>query len=101
MDCEDLDEQKFSYMMVHTFHRSAAHRDQILGVFKAMKESRIESAEAKKCILAIFKRSKSMQATKDFLMELQVSIEKEMKALDEYFGDENSMLHLVLEMLKV
>lgn len=99
--CEDLDEQKFSYMMIYTFQQSPKNRDRIQGIFKAMKENQTSSLEMKKYVVSQLESSGSLKATKELLLSWQTSITEEIEALEKIFETRNPTLHLLIETLRV
>lgn len=101
---EDLDEQKFSYMIVHMYQRYPEARDKVEGVFKAMQQSGISQVAAdtsKRYILSILDETGSTTATKALLLKWHDEIREEIGALETHFGIDNALLRLLVETLRV
>lgn len=102
---EDLDERKFSYMMVHMYQRHPGARDKVEGVFKAMQQHgglpQVAADTSKKYILSVLEQSGSIAATKALLTRWHDEIMEEIGALEEHFGVENGVLRLLVETLRV
>lgn len=101
---EDLDEQKFSYMIVHMYQRYPEARDKVEGVFKAMQQSNISEVAvdmSKKFILSILNETGSIAATKALLSKWHDEITEEIGALETHFGIDNALLRLLVETLRI
>jgi ophiobolin F synthase len=101
---EDLDEQKFSYMIVHMYQKYPEARDKVEGVFKAMKQngtSQIATDTSKKYILSILNETGSIATTKALLIKWHDEIMEEISALEKHFGAENASLRLMVETLRI
>lgn len=102
--CEDLDEQKLSYVLAHAYRRSPESRVQIEGVFKAMRlpgQPPEVRAQAKMFILSLIEKAGSLEATRLLLVRWQDELSAEVRRLEAIFGIRNSMLHLLVETLKI
>ncbi|KAK7726171.1 hypothetical protein SLS63_007685 [Diaporthe eres] len=101
---EDLDERKFSYMIVHMYQRYPEARDKVEGVFKTMKQGGLPQVAAdtsKKYILSVLEESGSIAATKELLTRWHDEIMEEIGTLEAHFGVDNGVLRLLVETLRV
>lgn len=104
---EDLDEGKFSFALIHAL-RAVESEPKFAGdamqlrafLMKRRLEGKL-SNEAKCEMLAIMKKTESLEFTLDILRELHGELQKEVGRLEEKFGEENFSLRVMLEMLKV
>ncbi|TLD27232.1 hypothetical protein PspLS_04944 [Pyricularia sp. CBS 133598] len=94
---EDLDEQKFSYLLVHLAHSRPDLMVQVEGIFKAMRDGRTENAETKKYLVSLLYKSGAVEATKELLVRWQDDIVKEIGVLEKHFGKPNPALRLLME----
>ncbi|KKY34254.1 putative geranylgeranyl pyrophosphate synthetase [Diaporthe ampelina] len=101
---EDLDERKFSYMIVHMYQRYPEARDKVEGIFKTMQQGGLPQVAAdtsKKYILSVLEESGSIAATKELLARWHDEILEEIGALEAHFGSGNAVLRLLVETLRV
>ena len=104
---EDLDEGKYSFTLIHCIQTLEADPDLVgdkMHLRAFLMKRRIEGKlgdEAKREVLAILRKTKSLEYTLGVLRELQSELDKEVKSLETKFGGENFSLRLLLEMLKV
>ncbi|KAF1979080.1 geranylgeranyl pyrophosphate synthetase [Bimuria novae-zelandiae CBS 107.79] len=101
---EDLDEQKYSYLIVHMYQRHPQARDKFEGIFKAMKQSAMPQVAAdtsKKYLLSILEETGSIAATKAMLIQWFDEIMEEIGALETHFGVDNMLLRLLVETLRI
>lgn len=104
---EDLDEGKFSFTLIHCF-RTVESEPKFAGdamqlrafLMKRRLEGKL-SNEAKREVVAIMKKTKSLEYTLGVLRELHGELQKEVGSLEAKFGEENFSLRVMLEMLKV
>ncbi|KAH7110377.1 geranylgeranyl pyrophosphate synthase [Dendryphion nanum] len=101
--CEDLDEGKFSYLIVHCLAHDALCGDQIIGLFRSrlLMPDQPLSREAKLHILECLEKTKSMDATLGLLQDLETQIEGAILKLEEDLGEPNFPLQLLLKSLTV
>lgn len=110
--CEDFDEGKMSYLVVHCATHSPACRDQILGIFRQHMLSRAQgnstgisgttmSVECKKQILACMEETLTLNSTLELLIQLENEIEREIRTIEDDSGVKNWTLHLLLKTLTV
>ncbi len=101
--CEDLDEGKFSYLIVHCLQHSTRCRNHILGIFRQHRMSPDQplSRECKLHILECLEETGTMQATWKLLNRLEAEIESAIERLEMTTGESNYMLHLLLKKLSV
>lgn len=104
---EDLDEGKYSFTLIHCVQTLESDPKFVgdgisLRAFltKRRSEGRL-SHEAKREVLTIMKKTKSLEYTLGVLRELHSDLESEVGRLESKFGEENFSLRLMLEMLKV
>ena len=98
---EDLDEQKFSYMLVYMAQKTPEMMDQVEGMFKAMKTGDANAFETKKFIVTLLHKSGSLEATRNLLLNWERDITSEIETLESEFGIPNSTLRLLMESLGV
>ncbi|RYO81434.1 hypothetical protein DL762_007106 [Monosporascus cannonballus] len=98
---EDLDEQKFSYLLVYMAHNRPDMMVQVEGMFKAMRNGEAEPMETKKFIVSLLHKSGAVEATRLLLLEWQESIMKEIQTLESQFGTPNPTLRLLMESLRI
>ncbi|KAL0940030.1 Fusicoccadiene synthase 1 [Colletotrichum truncatum] len=99
--CEDLDEQKFSYMMVYMSQKCPETMCQIEGMFKAVNNGIAEPMETKKFMVSLLHKSGSLDATKKLLMRWQDDIKNDIGILEGQFGLQNAGLRLLMESLSI
>lgn len=102
--CEDLDEGKFSYPVVHCLANCPEYRGHILGVFRqrpAVPPATASplSKETKAHLLGCLVRSGSLDHTLGCLREMERELELEIDALERLTGEANPMLRLCLARL--
>ena len=104
---EDLDEGKYSFSLIHCIQTLESDPKFVgdgmsLRAFltKRRSEGRL-SHEAKREVLTIMKKTKSLEYTLAVLRELHNDLESEVGHLESKYGEENFSLRLMLEMLKV
>lgn len=101
---EDLDEQKFSFPIVHLYQRYPVARDKVEGVFKAMKQSampQVATDTSKRYLLTILEETGSIKATKTLLTKWFDEITAEIGTLEKHFGADNMLLRLLVETLRI
>ncbi|KAK5938994.1 hypothetical protein PMZ80_008301 [Knufia obscura] len=98
--CEDLDEGKFSFPLVHAL-RSGKQNMQLHALLQSRRENSGLSKEAKMLVLKELDTSGSMDYTKQRLCDMQKQIEKETGRLERQAGSENWIMRLLLHKLKV
>ncbi|KAK2016512.1 terpenoid synthase [Colletotrichum eremochloae] len=101
---EDLDEQKFSYILVHMYARNPEARDKVEGVFKAarqMGKEKHDGIQWKRYILGLLEESGALNATRQVLVEWHKEMMAEIGELEREFGAGNGMLRLLVEMLRI
>ncbi|KAJ9306175.1 hypothetical protein DTO217A2_4291 [Paecilomyces variotii] len=104
---EDLDEGKFSFTLIYSLQavesepRFAGDAMQLRAFLMKRRLDGKLSNEAKREVLAIMKKTKSLEYTLSVLRELHDELQKEVGRLEDKFGEENFLLRVMLEMLKV
>lgn len=102
--CEDLDEQKFSYILARVYRSSPGTRDNIEGLFNAMKQLKSTPHalhETKRYILSLIESTGALEATRRLLLQWQEELSGEITGLESLFGSENPTLRLLIETLKI
>ncbi|KAK5994813.1 Bifunctional sesterterpene synthase astC [Cladobotryum mycophilum] len=104
--CEDLDEGKFSYPIVHCLLNSPIHKSHILGIFRQRPtalgaDPKPLSVESKNHILACLEESGALKATIEYVNELEADIDAEIRRLEKLTGEENTLLRLLLKKLSL
>ena len=99
--CEDFDEGKLSYLVVHAWAQSSSYRDHVLGLFRSHSTTDVMTVEGKRYILFCLEEVGSLRATKELLGSLEDGISEEIGKLEEWFGEENPMLRLLVASLSV
>lgn len=102
--CEDLDEGKFSYPVVHCLANCPEYRGHILGVFRQRPAvppvvATPLSRETKAHLVGCLVRSGSLDHTLDCVREMERELELEIDALERLTGEANPMLRLCLARL--
>ncbi|KAI8623120.1 geranylgeranyl pyrophosphate synthase [Xylariaceae sp. FL1651] len=104
---EDLDEGKYSFTLIHciqTLEAGSSQAGNAMQLRALLVKRRFEGklgTEAKLEILAMMKKTKSLEYTLDILRELHSRLEKEVQNLEMKFGRENFQLGVLLKMLHV
>ncbi|KAH0559591.1 hypothetical protein GP486_003894 [Trichoglossum hirsutum] len=104
--CEDLDEGKFSYPIVHCIEHCPNFKDQIIGLFRqrtlnSRPTSAMLSRESKMHILGCLTKSGAFEATKKKLQEIEAELETEITKIEDTTGETNPMMRLLLKKLTV
>ncbi|TDZ35923.1 Fusicoccadiene synthase [Colletotrichum spinosum] len=107
--CEDLDEGKFSYLVIHCLETSPRFRDRVMGLFRQRAGTASASSGptpmmpsvAKVQIIEYLHEAGSFDACWRLLVRLEDDIEGEIRRLEEATGEENPQMHLLLKLLSV
>lgn len=100
--CEDLDEGKFSYLIIHCLENSPKFRDRIMGLFRQRNGcSGPMPSVGKVQIIEYLQETGSFEACWELLNRMEDEIESEIKRLEEVTGEENPQIHLLLKLLSV
>ena len=104
--CEDLDEGKFSYPIVHCLESHPEFRGHILGIFRQRPASLSPgsaplSKESKGHIIACLEAAGAFEATLECLRGLESELDCEIGKLECVTGETNPMLRLLLAGLSV
>lgn len=101
--CEDLDEGKFSYPVVHCLASCPEYRGHVLGVFRQRPTVPVAAAplsrETKAHLVGCLVKSGSLDHTLGCLRELERELELEIDALEGLAGEANPLLRLCLARL--
>ena len=101
---EDLDEQKFSFPIVHLYQRYPVARDKVEGVFKAMKQSALPQVAVdtnKRYLLDILHETGAISATKALLERWFDEVMQEIGVLEQHFRADNMLLRLLVETVRI
>ncbi|KAI3326695.1 geranylgeranyl pyrophosphate synthase [Xylariaceae sp. AK1471] len=104
---EDLDEGKYSFTLIHCIQALEADPSRMgdaMQLRALLVKRRFEGKlgiEAKLEVLAIMKKTKSLEHTLAVLRELHGQLEKEVQSLEAKFNRENFQLGVLLKMLQV
>lgn len=100
--CEDLDEGKFSYLIIHCLENSPKHVDRIMGLFRQRTGcSGPMPSVAKVQIIEYLQEAGCFEACWELLNKLENDIEDEIRRLEHITGEENPQMHLLLKLLSV
>ncbi|KAI8164622.1 hypothetical protein K4K49_012318 [Colletotrichum sp. SAR 10_70] len=100
--CEDLDEGKFSYLIIHCLENSPKYRDRIMGLFRQRTGcSGPMPSVGKVQIIEYLQEAGSFDACWELLNKLEDEIEAEIRRLEVVTGEENPQMHLLLKLLSV
>ncbi|KAK2771238.1 geranylgeranyl pyrophosphate synthase [Colletotrichum kahawae] len=100
--CEDLDEGKFSYLIIHCLENSPKYRDRIMGLFRQRTGcSGPMPTVGKVQIIEYLQEAGSFDACWELLNKLEDEIEGEIRRLEAVTGEENPQMHLLLKLLSV
>ncbi|KAF1942791.1 geranylgeranyl pyrophosphate synthase [Clathrospora elynae] len=106
--CEDLDEGKFSYPIVHFMqHAPAMLRAQVTSIFRQRpsggtgRETTPMTKEVKQHVLDLLESAGTFEAVLNLMRQMEVEITTEIGRLEEITGESNPMLWLVAEKLSV
>ncbi|KAK8086393.1 hypothetical protein PG994_001367 [Apiospora phragmitis] len=105
--CEDLDEEKLSFLLVTCANKDPDAFRQIMGIFRARGAVGSSASapsltrEAKSYILSLLDESGVMEATRAWLVDLESQVETEISGLEDRYGTQNSMLRALLLTLSV
>ncbi|KAI0526192.1 geranylgeranyl pyrophosphate synthase [Xylaria bambusicola] len=104
---EDLDEGKYSFALIHCIQvlesnpKFAGDAMQLRALLVKRRFEGKLGPEAKREILTIMKKTKSLEYTLGVIRKLHSELDKEVVNLEKAFGGENFQLRLLMEMLKL
>ncbi|KAK2036541.1 terpenoid synthase [Colletotrichum somersetense] len=100
--CEDLDEGKYSYVMMHGLQNSPAKFQNILqGLLQQRKMAGCAGPGHKELFLKLFEESGSLEHTAKLLEALRMTIITEVELVEQATGRVNRKLRLLLEALRI
>ncbi|KAK2015626.1 terpenoid synthase [Colletotrichum eremochloae] len=100
--CEDLDEGKFSYLIIHALQTSPKIRDRIMGFFRQRTGCTGPMPSVGKVqIIEYLQEAGSFSACWSLLNSLEDEIESEIRRLEGVTGEDNPLMHLLLKLLSV
>ena len=101
--CEDLDEGKFSLPLIHTLRSSTNTQQQLLR--DILQERRHQNGgmplETKNLVVKMMQDSGSLVYVKKVLKELEEAIQVEITTIERSAGEENFVLRLLIEKLRI
>lgn len=96
--CEDLDEGKFSYPIVHCLDTNPISEHLILGIFRQGQGKKM-AIESKLQILECLEKAGTFDATLKLLQQLEEGAEKEIEVLESQTRETNPTMRLLLKTL--
>lgn len=100
--CEDFDEGKLSYPVVHCLETNPNSHHLILGIFRQRQgQTKTIAMESKLQILECMEKTGTLDATRKLLQKLEEEIEGEIEVLEAQTAESNPMLRLMLKTLSV
>ena len=101
--CEDLDEGKFSFPIVHLLEESPKYENLVLGIFRHRQIASTTplARESKIQILECLEHTGTFEATWQLLQEFEQRIENEIEVLESLSGETNPVMHLLLKTLSI
>ncbi|KAK7932727.1 hypothetical protein PG985_003439 [Apiospora marii] len=103
--CEDLDEEKLSYLLIVCARRDPAAFRKIMGIFRARSSAGPSvsslARESKTYILSLLEESGTMKETRTWLLELESQLEAEVVALEKLHGKNNPHFRTLLSKLSL
>ncbi|KAK8022706.1 terpenoid synthase [Apiospora rasikravindrae] len=100
--CEDLDEGKFSLIMIHTMENAQEYDKMLLqGVLDQRHLAGSMSEPQKELVLELMQKLGSLQYTRDVLQDMLGQISKEVAKIEEICGVKNKPLGMLLQRLGV
>ncbi|KAF3083605.1 hypothetical protein TWF102_000627 [Orbilia oligospora] len=97
--CEDLDEGKFSYLVVHSWNVQSAESSRLRTLFEERYKTGLMAREAKEEVLGILQRNGSFDYTEKKMKQLAQGIDDEVSRLEEITGEKNWSLRLLIHKL--
>ena len=99
--CEDLDEGKYSFPLIHTLNgEGTSDRLQLEALLQSRRDNGGLPREAKELVLHHLREAGSMEYTRRLLEDLQCQIDEELARLERVMGGENWILRLLMSKLK-
>ena len=101
--CEDFDEGKISYLIVHCLQAKPQFKDSIFGIFRqrTLQGGQSVSMQGKEYILECLRKAGSLEATKSLLNGLEKDLEREIGKIEDLTGEGNPMLRLLVKSLSL
>lgn len=100
--CEDLDEGKISYLVVHCLTTRPEFKDHVLGLFRLLASTSMPmQQEHKQHILGCMEATGTFDHTLKVLTSLEESINQEIGRLEQATGEKNPLLRLLVTRLSV
>ncbi|KAK6502357.1 hypothetical protein TWF506_002938 [Arthrobotrys conoides] len=97
--CEDLDEGKFSYLIVHSWNTQSAESTRLRTHFEERYKTGFMTRQAKEEVLDILHKNGSFDYTERKMEQLAQGIDKEVCRLEGITGGKNWSLRLLLQKL--
>ncbi|KAK6525709.1 hypothetical protein TWF281_010760 [Arthrobotrys megalospora] len=97
--CEDLDEGKFSYPIIHSWKAQSAGSSRLQTLFEERHKTKSMTREAKEQVLTILRKNGSFYYTGRKMKQLEKEIDDEVCRLEGITGKKNWSLRLLLHKL--
>lgn len=100
--CEDLDEGKYSLPLIHALnHLRGAAKVQLQALLVQRRTAGAMTVEMKRLVIGHMREAGSLDYARGLVLELQDAVRRELGKLEEAFGQENYVIQLALEKLKI
>jgi len=100
--CEDLDEGKCSYILIHALTNAEPDRKAILTSLLMERHATGSAGRGhKELIMSIFEETGSLARTTDALRVLWGAIDAEIHVIEDYTGKPNPAIRAIMNLLKV
>lgn len=96
--CEDLDEGKYSFLIVHLIHESLDATSYVTSLFQQRQKL---SRESKELILDLLGKAGTFKATLNYLKQTEAHIEEKIERPEAIGGQPNPLLRSVVARLSV
>ncbi|KFY24019.1 hypothetical protein V491_02325 [Pseudogymnoascus sp. VKM F-3775] len=100
--CEDLDEGKWSYILIHALTNAKPDRRAILTSLLMERHATGSAGRGhKELIMSTFEETGSLARTTDALRVLWAAIDAEISVIENYTGKPNPLIRAIIDVLKV
>ncbi|KAF3901478.1 Dimethylallyltranstransferase [Dactylellina cionopaga] len=99
--CEDLDEGKFSYLIVHAWNSQSEDSNRLQELFEKRSKTNSMMREEKEEVLSILRKCGSFEYTEKKMNSLHKEIADEIREFEQVVGQQNWSLRYILHNLKV
>ncbi|MCJ1270922.1 hypothetical protein MMC22_010819 [Lobaria immixta] len=98
--CEDFEEGKLSYPIVHCLENNPNFHHLIMGMFR-QRQGKPMIMESKLQILDCLEKTGALDATRKLVQKLEVEAEEQIDVLETQMGESNPLLRLMLKALSI